>query len=180
MFYMSIAIICLTGYVLFQLRLETHRNQSLVDELIKTNYKQLVRTNFHNRIFTGQRYRGINYIINRHILTLVEIERMSKSWQKEQSDEHGNKQCGYLNILEVYIHSLQAVCHTLSILSDHPDDDESKLVTKCIIDDLKILNTCSSFDQIMLAGGIDDKHEIYHRAQHFSELLHTLKGDVQD
>jgi len=75
---------------------------------------------------------------------------------------------------------LQAVCHTLSILSDHPDDDESKLVTKCIIDDLKILNTCSSFDQIMLAGGIDDKHEIYHRAQHFSELLHTLKGDVQD
>lgn len=79
MFYQKVVIILLTGYMLFQLRLETHRNQSLVDKLMKTNDRQLERTNFHNRIFTGQRYRGINYIINRNILTLVEIERMSKS-----------------------------------------------------------------------------------------------------
>jgi len=174
MFYMNIAFICLTGYVLFQLRLETHRNQSLMDELINANYKKLERTHFHNRIFTGQRYRGLNYIVNRNILTLVEIERMSKSWVKEHSNEHANKQCAYLNILEIYIYSLQAICHTLTILSDHTDDDESKLVTKCITDDLKILNSCSSFDQIMLAGGIDETHEIYNRAQHFSELLLTF------
>lgn len=58
MFYLNIAIILLTGYVLFQLRRETHRSQSLVVDLIKLHHKQLERTHFHNRIFTGQRYRG--------------------------------------------------------------------------------------------------------------------------
>jgi len=173
MFYLNIAIIFLTGYVLFQLRRETHRNQSLVVNLIKLHNKQLERMHFHNSIFTGQRYRGLNYIINRNILTLVEIERMSKSWKKEQCNQHGNEQHADLKILEVYIYSLQAICHTLSILSDYPEDDESKLVDKCITDDLKILNSCSSFDHILTAAGIDENHDIYHRAQHFSELLHT-------
>lgn len=104
---------------------------------------------------------------------------MSKSWKKEQCNQHGNEQHAYLKILEVYIYSLQAICHTLSILSDYPEDDESKLVDKCITDDLKILSSCSSFDHILTAAGIDENHDIYHRAQHFSELLHTLKGEVQ-
>jgi len=180
MFYLNIAIIFLTGYVLFQLRRETHRSHSLVVYLIKAHHKQLGRTHFHNSIFTGQRYRGLNYIINRNILTLVEIERMSKLWRKEQCNQNGNEQRTYLNFLEVYIYSLQAICHTLSILSDYPEDEQSKLVDKCITDDLKILNSCSSFDHIMTTAGIEESHEIYHRAQHLSELLHTLKGEIQD
>lgn len=175
MFYLNIAIILLTGYVLFQLRRETHRSQSLVVDLIKLHHKQLERTHFHNSIFTGQRYRGLNYIINRNILTLVEIERMSKSWRKEHCNQNGNEQRTFMNFLEVYVYSLQAICHTLSILSDYPDDDQSKLVDKCITDDLKILNSCSSFEHIMAAAGIDENHDIYHRAQHFSELLQAFK-----
>lgn len=60
------------------------------------------------------------------------------------------------------------------------EDEQSKLVDKCITDDLKILNSCSSFDHIMTAAGIEESHEIYHRAQHLSELQHTLKGEIQD
>ena len=178
MFYLNIAVILLTGYILFHLRRETHINQSMIIDYIKLNREHQNKTNFHHRIFTGQRYRGLNYVINRNILTLVEIEKISQMWKADQINQHGNDQDAYLKIIEMYINSLQAICHTLSILSDYPEDDESKLVDKCITDDLKILNSCASFDQIMIAGGIDQDHEIYHRAQHFNEWLLRLKGDA--
>lgn len=56
------------------------------------------------------------------------------------------------------------ICHTLSILPDHHGDDEAKIIDRCIADDLNISNLRSSFEQIMVAGGIDKDYEIFHRA----------------
>lgn len=178
MIYINIAVILITGYVLFHLRRETHDNQSLMIESIKENRNLQNRIHFHNRIFTGQRYRGLNYIINRHILTIVEIQSISTIWKTDPSIQQAQAHDAYLLILEVYVNSLQAICHTLSILCDYPEDDEAKRVDMCIMDDLKKLDSCLPFEQIMATGGVDQNHEIYHRAKHFSELLHTLKDNA--